>query len=149
VHWWRWRRVEGDDTPQQYLEKRKAVPVRVSSLSDVVKLAALTAARMAPLPVYRYASDSATVYFVQTVFKDYYRLYGLPIIYYYVEQGSSRRGKYILVKVDEEGEKIEFSEGSRPGWIPIPIVDLSELPAFIPESVVAGERGRGEAKPQR
>ena len=123
------------EEPLAYLEKRKAVAVRVKSVSDIVKLAAIGAARMTVLPVYRYAGGGRTVYFLQTVFKDYYRLYGLPVIYYYVERGESRKGRYILVKVDEEGEKIEFSNGSRPGWIPIPIVDLEELPPFLPEDL--------------
>ena len=128
--------MSGDDG-SEYASKRKAVVVRVLSLSDLVKIAAIGAARMAVLPIYRYAGKGKTVFFIQTVFKDYYKLYGLPLIYYYTASGENRQGKYVLVRVDEEGEKMEISDRSRPGWVTIPIIDLAELPPFMPEEVLS------------
>ncbi len=122
--------------PARYLESNRAVAVRVKSLSDLAKIATLGAARMFILPIYKFREGGKTVFMVQTVFKDYYKLYGLPIIYYYVgDEEASGDHKYLLVKVDESGEYLELSRGTKPGWIAIPIVELTEKPPFAPSDL--------------
>ena len=123
-----------DDT-LKYVEERKAIAVKVSRLSDLAKIATLGASRMFILPIYRYVENGRTIYFVQTVFKDYFKLYGLPVIYYYVENGEGRKGGYILIKVDESGEQVELSSGTKPGWLAVPIIDLDGKPIFIPNDL--------------
>jgi len=111
------------------------VPVRVASAADLARLAGAAAARMALMPVYAFKWRGSTVLFVQTVFKDYYKLYGLPIIYYYVagEDEVPRDAGYIAVKAEDGVEKVEFVRAPKPGWIALPIVWLAEKPPFIPE----------------
>jgi hypothetical protein len=36
-----------------------------------------------------------------------------------------------LVKVDDMGEQVKFSDKIMTGWTPIPIMTLSEKPSFI------------------
>ncbi len=119
----------------------KAVHVRVSSLGDLVRLASTLASRMIVMPVYRVSRDGRTVYFLQMMYKDYYKYYGLPIVYYYVEEDASKsaeEAKYILAKSDETGEKIEISRKTRPGWLAIPLVNLEEVPSYLDEEVLLG-----------
>ncbi|MCE4604817.1 MAG: cren protein [Aeropyrum sp.] len=113
-----------------------ALAVRVQSLEDLVRLASVNAARMAISPIYRFRFKDSTVYMIQTVYKDYYRQYGVPILYYYAGEGEESSPKYILVKVDEEGEKVEKSDGVKPGWLAVPVVNLSEKPSYVPDDIV-------------
>ncbi|MCX8196171.1 MAG: hypothetical protein N3F67_03745 [Acidilobaceae archaeon] len=115
------------------MEEERAISVRVQSLSDIARLA-VSASPMAPMPVYRFREGSRTFYMVQAVYKDYYKLYGLPIVYYHVQEEGEERAKYILIKVDEAGERVELSDRTRPGWIAVPIVNLAERPSFFPEA---------------
>jgi hypothetical protein len=112
----------------------KAVTVRVSSLGDLARLASSMLSRMLVMPVYRYRGDGKTVYFIQTVYKDYYRQYGLPIVYYYESDSDEEaEPKYILARADELGEKIEVSDRVKTGWVVIPVINLAEKPAFLPD----------------
>lgn len=112
------------------------VPVRVSSLGDLVRLATVNAARMAVSPIYRFKFRGRTVYMIQTVYKDYYRQYGIPILYYYSREGEGENGNYILVKVGDGGENIEVSNGVKPGWLAIPIINLDGKPPYVPDDIV-------------
>jgi len=117
----------------------KAIVIRVSSLGDLVRLASSTAQMMLIMPIYRFKLKGKIIYAIQTIYKDYYKLYGLPIIYYYIEDGEAvedSKAKYILIKVDETGEKIETTDKIRPGWIGIPIINLTEKPPFIPDDII-------------
>ncbi len=110
----------------------EALAVRVSSLNDLVRLATSLAGRMVVMPIYRFKSGDGAVYFLQMMYKDYYRCYGLPVIYYYRSEREDRNPKYIIVRADETGEKLEVSDRVRPGWIAVPIINLAEKPVYVP-----------------
>ncbi len=112
----------------------KAIHIRVSSLGDLVRLASTLASRMIVMPVYRLVRNGKAVYFIQMMYKDYYKYYGLPIVYYYIDAEnrlSPEEAKYILAKSDETGEKIEVTKRTKPGWLIIPIVNLETVPEFL------------------
>lgn len=116
-----------------------AVAVRVSSLGDLVRLASSTAHMMVVMPVYRFRYRGKVVYAIQTIYKDFYKLYGVPVVYYYVSEDDgldASKAKYILVKVDEMGEKVEITDRTKPGWIGVPLVNLESKPPFIPNDIV-------------
>ncbi len=110
----------------------EAVAVRVQDLPDLVRLATSLAGRMVVMPVYRYKSGGKAIYFLQMMYKDYYRCYGLPVIYYYVTEGEDKDPKYIIVRTDETGEKIEVTDRVRPGWLVVPVINLAEKPVYVP-----------------
>lgn len=112
-----------------------AVAVRVKSLGDLVRLAASLAGRMIVMPVYRYPmKGGGHVYYLQMMYRDYYKYYGLPIIYYYedAEDGlPPEKAKYIIAKTDEAGERIEVTDRARTGWVVIPVINLEGPPSFF------------------
>lgn len=116
----------------------KVVAIRVSSFGDLVRLVSSAAHMMVVMPVYRFKFKGKIVYAVQTIYKDYYKLYGVPIVYYYSTDDDGLdpfKAKYILAKADESGEKIEVSDRTRLGWLSIPLVNLEDKPPFIPDSL--------------
>ena len=111
-----------------------ALVVRVSSLGDLVRLAGTLASRMIVMPVYRVRVEGGSVWFLQMMYKDYYKYYGIPVVYVYFWEGDDRppsKTKYILAKSDETGEKIEVSDRTRGGWLVVPVINLDGLPEFI------------------
>mgnify|MGYP000085342068 FL=1 len=108
----------------------KAVGVKLRSVADLARLASSMAGMGSGIYIVHFAHEGKHYYGLLVTFRDYYKYYGIPI-FYYVERGEPLRGKYLLIKVDESGEKVEESEGSRSGWICLPIVDLAEKPNFI------------------
>ncbi len=111
-----------------------ALVVRVSSLGDLVRLAGTLASRMIVMPVYRVRVEGGSVWFLQMMYKDYYKYYGVPVVYVYFWEGDDRppsKAKYILAKSDETGERIEVSDRTRGGWLVVPVINLEELPEFI------------------
>lgn len=109
----------------------QAVTIRVQSLTDLARMAG-NSARLIPTPIYVFVEEGRSYYFIQTVYKDFYKLYGVPIIYYYVEEGSPPAEGYLAIKADERGEKVELSPGVKPGWLLIPLVKLAERPPYFP-----------------
>ncbi|MCE4601026.1 MAG: cren protein [Desulfurococcales archaeon] len=112
----------------------EAISVRVETLSDLVRLASSLAGRMVVMPVYRFKSGKGSVYFLQMMYKDYYRCYGLPVIYYYVAEDDERDAsqvKYIIARTDESGERIEVTDRARPGWVVVPVINLAEKPVYV------------------
>jgi hypothetical protein len=110
----------------------EAVAVRVKELQDLVRLATSLAGRMVVMPVYRYKTGDSAVYFLQMMYKDYYRCYGLPVIYYYIAKGENEDPKYIIIRTDESGERIEVTDRFRPGWLVVPVINLAEKPVYVP-----------------
>ena len=116
------------------MEVPPAVAVRVRSLGDLVRLAATLAGRMIVMPIYRYGDGDGHVYFVQMMYRDYYKYYGVPVIYYYRDSSDNRppeKARYVLAKSDEAGERIEVSDRTRNGWLVIPVINLVEPPSFF------------------
>ena len=116
--------------------REKLVPVRVSSIKDLARIAASIVSLGQVAYIVRFRDGGKTVYGLIAVLRDYYNLYGLPMLYYYVDRdGSLGDGNYLLVKVDDQGEHVEVSKATRPGWVPIPVIDLAEKPEFFPEEL--------------
>ncbi len=115
----------------------KLVPVRVSKVNDLARMAASIAMLGQSTYLVRFKlGDGRVVYGLIALLRDYYDLYGLPILYYaVVESGGHEEKNYLLVKIDEQGEHVEFADGARPGWVSIPIVNLAEKPRFFPDEL--------------
>ncbi len=123
-------------SPEKLGAKRKLIPVKVKSVRDIARIAANIIALGQIAYLIRFTEGNRTVLGLIAVLRDYYDLYGLPILYYYVDlEGEYRENRYILVKVDEEGEHLEPANTARRGWIPVPIIDFEEKPDFFPEIV--------------
>jgi len=116
---------------------KKLIPVRVKGLSDLARIAANIIALGQPAYIIRFkSSKKGVVYGLIAVLRDYYNLYGLPMLYYFIdEEGKQDDKHYLLVKVDDSGEHVELSRSTRPGWVPVPIIDLEEKPKFMPEEL--------------
>jgi len=115
--------------------REKLVPVRVESLNDIVRMAASIAMLGQSTYIVRVKMGGGRrLYGLVALLRDYYDLYGLPLLYYtIVEDGGENDDKhFVLFKVDEQGEHVELSRGMRTGWVSIPIIDLAELPSFFP-----------------
>ena len=112
----------------------KALRVRVKEFSDLARMAASSIAFGQPTYIIRYKNDEGrTIYGILAVFRDYFKLYGIPLFYYYIDEDNSipHSANYVLVKTDTDGEHIELSKGTKPGYIAIPIINLKELPSFL------------------
>ncbi|MCD6278904.1 MAG: cren protein [Desulfurococcales archaeon] len=114
-------------------DTQRAIKVRVKSFADLARMAASSIALGQATYIIRYVEGSNTIYGIMAVFRDYYKLYGIPLFYYYVDsEGKIPEDKnYVLIKTDASGELIEFSRGSKAGYIVIPIINLYEPPDFI------------------
>ncbi|HDD25682.1 MAG TPA: cren protein [Acidilobales archaeon] len=112
----------------------KAFRIRVKDFNDLARMAASSIAFGQPTYIIRYVKDDkTTIYGILAVFRDYFKLYGIPLFYYYVDEGNriSLEANYVLVKTDSDGEHIELSKGTKPGYIAIPIINLKEFPTFL------------------
>jgi hypothetical protein len=112
----------------------KAQVIEVSSLADIARLAVAMISFAVVMPIYKYVENGEVVFFVQTTYRDYFKFYGVPLIYLYRTKASQEleKSKYVLIRVDETGEKVEVGDRSRPGWTSIPVIDLKEKPGFLP-----------------
>ncbi|ABM79996.1 hypothetical protein [Hyperthermus butylicus] len=117
--------------------EEKLIPVKVSGIHDLARIAASIITLGQPAYLVRLPSrNGGKVYGIIAVLRDYYKLYGLPMLYYYVDdEGRLGDGNYLLVKVDDQGEHVELSKSTRPGWVAIPIIDLAEKPPFFPDEL--------------
>ena len=117
--------------------EEKLIPVKVSGIHDLARIAASIITLGQPAYLVRFTSrNGSKVYGIIAVLRDYYKLYGLPMLYYYVDsEGRLGDGNYLLVKVDDQGEHVELSKSTRPGWVAIPIIDLAEKPPFFPDEL--------------
>ncbi len=119
--------------------REKVVPVRVKSLNDLARMAASIATLGQSTYLIRFRVGGKVVYGLVALLRDYYDLYGLPILYYYAREPreEDEKAHFLLVKFDEHGEHVEFSASSalRPGWVSIPVIDLAEKPRFFPDEL--------------
>lgn len=114
------------------MELEKVISVRVSSLNDLARMAATIVSMGQSTYILRYQSDEGVVYGLLAVFRDYYKYYGLPMFYYYIDREGGREHNYLLLRSDEAGENVVLARGPKPGWIMVPIIDVEEAPAFLP-----------------
>lgn len=111
----------------------KVVGVRLKTFNDLVRLSASSVAMGQSTFILRIKNENRNIYGVLAVFRDYYRMYGLPLLYYFidVEGKIPEEANYVLLRSDESGEKIEFGRGSKAGYVTIPIINVAEAPEFI------------------
>lgn len=100
------------------------IPVKLNSLNDLARLASSTTALGHVTYIVHFPSNNKHYYGVFIVFRDYYKLYGLPM-FYYIETERELAGNYILFRSDDAGETIEVAKGTKPGWIALPIINVS------------------------
>lgn len=103
--------------------------VEVEDIKDLARLVASTVSMGQPIYVMHFEHKSRHYWGILGVYNHYYEKQGMPLFYYFTAE-QPRSGKYILVKMDEK-EEINFSDGIRPGWIAVPIINLKEKPGFI------------------
>ncbi len=113
------------------IKSEKCIAVRLASIKDLARFAASMRTYGQHSYIIHFEKEGKHYYGLFIVFRDYYKYYGLPL-FYYVVMDSPIDGSYILVKADESGESLEFSEGVRAGWIPVPIITVEESPEIIP-----------------
>jgi len=115
-----------------------AVSIRVASIEDLVRLATSMASRFIVMPIYRFKEGGVVYYFIQASYKDYYKQYGVPVLYYYSrpldEDVDDSKAKYVIAKADEMGEKVEITDRIKHGYTAVPIVNLAERPAYFKTS---------------
>ncbi|RLG82102.1 MAG: cren protein [Thermoprotei archaeon] len=115
------------------MEVSKALKVRVRDFSDLARMAASSIAYGQPTYIVRFRTDEGVIYGIMAVFRDYFKLYGIPLFYYYVDKDNRipSDGNYVLIKTSDNTENIEVSKGSKAGYIVVPIINLYEPPDFI------------------
>jgi len=110
------------------------IMIKLSSLPDLVRLAVALSIPQMTSYIIKYKHEGKTYLGILGVFRDFYKLYGLPIFYYYVADGEEAAkidsANYIIISSD--GDKIEFGKTPKPG-MSIPLISLAEKPPFIPD----------------
>ncbi len=111
----------------------KVVGVELKSFNDLVRLAASSIAMGQPTFILRFRRNGHYVYGILAVFRDFYKMYGMPLLYFYSDTSGElpEDQNYVLLRSDEAGEHIEFSKGSRTGYVTIPIINLEKPPEFM------------------
>lgn len=116
-------------------EIKKVLAIKVNSLNDLVRLA-MTYAGPTSQSVFllKFWDKNKLVVGMLGLFRDYYKFYGLPILYYHIcseeEILKIKDSNYIIISTD--GERLEFSRTPRPG-MSIPLIYLAEKPPIIPK----------------
>jgi|ECHnycMinimDraft_1075156.scaffolds.fasta_scaffold00104_16 hypothetical protein len=109
-------------------EIKPVYSLRVATVSDIARFAALMITLGQPAYIIHFNHNGENFYGLLAIYHDYFELKGIPIFYYY---SGKEEGKYLLIKVDDSGEQVTFSDKTRTGWISIPIITLKEKPQFI------------------
>ncbi len=116
-------------------EIRKVLTIKVNSLNDLVRLAmTYTGPTSQSIFLLKFWDRDKLVIGMLGLFRDYYKFYGLPILYYHIcsdeEKMRIKDSNYIVISTD--GERLEFSRSPKPG-MSIPLIHLAEKPPIIPE----------------
>ncbi|WFO75699.1 hypothetical protein J4526_02170 [Desulfurococcaceae archaeon MEX13E-LK6-19] len=119
-------------------EIKKVLPIRVGSLKDLVRLAITYTSSGQSIFLLKFKESGKIIIGMLGLFRDYYKLYGLPVLYYHIcngeEEEKIRDANYIVVSTNDE--RIEYSKTPRPG-ISLPLVTLAEKPPIIPDLEVS------------
>lgn len=110
--------------------EEKVVCIKLESIADLARLASSMATMTSSVYIVHFIHEKKHYYGIFATFRDYYKYYGIPI-FYFVVQNEPLKGKYLTIKVDEGGERVETLPGIRAGWICFPIVSLERKPDFI------------------
>jgi len=111
---------------------KPVLKVKLERIEDLARFASTTFSVGHTTYIVHYSESGKHIYGLFIVYRDYYRLYGVPMFYYVVRE-KPLEGNYLLFRTDDSGEKVEISNGSKPGWVTIPIVNLAEKPPLILE----------------
>lgn len=117
--------------------QEKVTEIKLATVSDLARLASSMVSMGSAVYLIHFNYHKKHYYGLLATFRDYYKNYGVPL-FYFIERDEPLKGKYLAIKVDETGEKVECIEGVKAGWICIPIVSLDEKPVFI--SLEKGDR---------
>lgn len=109
-------------------EIRPVYSIRVATIADIARFAAMMISLGQPAYLIHFKHNGNNYYGMFAIFHDYFSLNGVPIFYYCI---SEEEGRYVLVRVDESGEVISFSDRTKAGFISIPIISLYKKPDFI------------------
>lgn len=112
----------------------RVVKIRVRDFADLARLAASGIMMGQPTYIIRLTPSAGTcIYGIMAVFKDFYKYYGIPLIYYWLDEGCRipMDRNYVIIRSDEFGEHIELNKGYKAGVINVPIVNVEEVPNFI------------------
>jgi len=116
-------------------ELKKVLPIRVSSLNDLVRIAVTYMTPVAQsVFLLKFKDKERLIVGMLGLFRDYYKLYGLPVLYYHVcdsvEEEKIVQANYIVISSNDE--RLEFSKVAKPG-VSIPLVELRMKPPIIPD----------------
>ncbi len=109
-------------------EIKPVYSLEASSIADIARFAAMMISLGQPAYLIRFTHEEKNYYGMFVIFHDYFNLNGVPIFYYCTNENE---GKYILVRVDEGGETILFSDRTKAGFISIPVISLDKKPPFV------------------
>lgn len=111
----------------------KVIGVRLASAKDLVRLAASSAASGQSIFILRMRHGDSLIYGVLAVFRDFFKLYGVPLLYYFVDDSGEipPQANYASLKVEGDVETIKFGVGAEAGYISIPIINLERPPEFL------------------
>ncbi len=112
----------------------RVVKIRLRSIKDLVRLAASSIALGQPTYILRYREEgNVLAYGVMAVFRDFYKLYGVPLFYYVLDREGCvpEDANYALLRSSNGEERIEFSKGTKTGYVIVPIINVEELPEFL------------------
>lgn len=107
--------------------------IRLKRTEDLCRLAASIMSLGQPIYLVRMRKEEEAVLGVLAVYRDYFRYYGIPIFYYTQCSGPCLDKRYVSFKLDEIGERIEFTDKSVPGTVMIPIVEFESMPEMLAE----------------
>ncbi len=112
---------------------KKILMIKVESIADIARITASSISMNQPTYVIRIKmGPGKAILGSMAVFRDYYSLYGVPMLYYYeCKEKECLESNYISFKLDEAGEHVKLTSTSVPGTIMVPIINLAEPPAFL------------------
>ncbi|MHA1237960.1 MAG: hypothetical protein ACTSSJ_01720 [Candidatus Odinarchaeia archaeon] len=105
----------------------KHIYFEVKDISDLVRFA-VSSGLTKPLQIMHYHKGDKHYYFSYLVSS--IRDTPVILVYYYVSS-KEHPGKYALINLDGEPEKVEFSDSTKRGKLIAPVVHLKNIPENI------------------
>jgi hypothetical protein len=115
------------------VKEEKPVWIKIRKTEDLCRLAASIVTMGQPMYLVRIRRNNEVYIGLLAVYRDYFKYYGIPIFYYTLCEGPCTEKKYVSFKIDESGEKIEFTDKAIPGTAMIPIVEFETMPSILGE----------------
>jgi hypothetical protein len=115
------------------VKEEKPVWIKIRKTEDLCRLAASIVTMGQPMYLVRIRRNNEVYIGLLAVYRDYFKYYGIPIFYYTLCEGLCTEKKYVSFKIDESGEKIEFTDKAIPGTVMIPIVEFETMPSILGE----------------